>query len=128
MFLAGSNLRNKTEEEIFFQDFKKFSMDEVTVGVGQITSLNAEELKSIGLRMKPVMEQFRQRENVQMLFFMLTDISKESTTLLYAGEGVESLLETAFELTAADGSMELSGVVSRKKQLVPALIQALQQG
>ncbi|MGN0506895.1 MAG: putative manganese-dependent inorganic diphosphatase [Lachnospiraceae bacterium] len=128
MFLAGSNLRNKTEEEIFFQDFKKFSMDEVTVGVGQITSLNAEELKSIGLRMKPVMEQFRQRENVQMLFFMLTDISKESTTLLYVGEGVESLLETAFELTAVDGSMELSGVVSRKKQLVPALIQALQQG
>lgn len=127
MFLAGSNLRNKSEEEIFFQDFKKFSIDEVTVGVGQITSLNTEELKSIGNRLKPRMEQFGQIQNVQMVFFMLTDIIKESTTLLYAGEDVEELLEPAFHKTGRGGSIELSGMVSRKKQLVPALIQALQQ-
>ncbi len=126
MFLAGSNLRNKTEEQIFFQDFKKFYVDEVTVGVGQITSLNTEELNSIGTRMKPVMEQFRQREGVQLLFFMLTDIIKESTTLLFAGENADSVLEAAFQNAGADGSIELPNMVSRKKQLVPALIQGLQ--
>ncbi len=128
MFLAGSNLRNKTEEEIFFQDFKKFSSDDVTLGVGQITSLNAEELKTIGERLKPRMEQFRQSQNVQMVFFMLTDIIKESTTLLYAGEDADSLLEMVFRSSGADGVIELPGMVSRKKQLVPALIQAIQQG
>lgn len=127
MFLAGSNLRNKTEEEIFFQDFKKFSSDDVTFGVSQITSLNEGELKMIGTRLKPCLEQFRQNQRVNMVFFMLTDIVKESTTLLYAGEDVDSILEVLYGHAGTDGSMELPGVVSRKKQLVPALIQAVQQ-
>ena len=63
-----------------------------------------------------------------MVFFMLTDIVKESTTLLYTGEDVDSLLETLYGHAGNDGSMELPGVVSRKKQLVPSLIQAIQQG
>ncbi len=127
MFLAGSNLRNKTEEEIFFQDFKKFSSDDVTFGVSQITSLNEGELKMIGARLKPCLEQFRQNQRVNMVFFMLTDIVKESTTLLYSGEDVDSILEVLYGHAGTDGSMELPGVVSRKKQLVPALIQAVQQ-
>ncbi|MBO5353706.1 MAG: putative manganese-dependent inorganic diphosphatase [Lachnospiraceae bacterium] len=128
MFLAGSDLQNKSEEEIFFQDFKKFSSEDVTFGVSQITSLNAEELKMIGKRLQPCMEQFRENQRVNMVFFMLTDIVKESTTLLYAGEDTEVLLETVFGSTGAEGSIELAGMVSRKKQLVPALIQAIQQG
>ena len=128
MFLAGSNLRNKNEEEIFFQDFKKFSSEDVTFGVSQITSLNEGELKTIGTRIKPYLERFRQNQGVHMVFFMLTDIVKESTTLLYAGEDVEILLETLYGHAGADGSIELAGVVSRKKQLVPTLIQGIQQG
>ena len=128
MFLAGSDLINKSEEEIFFQDFKKFSSEDVTFGVSQITSLNAEELKMIGKRLQPCLEQFRQNQKVHMVFFMLTDIVKESTTLLYAGEDVESLLETLYSHAGTDGSIDLPGVVSRKKQLVPAMIQAIQQG
>ncbi len=127
MFLAGSNLRNKSEEEIFFQDFKKFSADAVTFGVSQITSLNEGELKMIGTRLKPCLEQFRQNQGVNMVFFMLTDIVKESTTLLYAGEDVDSMLEVLYGHPGTDGSIELPGVVSRKKQLVPAMIQAVQQ-
>ena len=127
MFLAGSNLRNKSEEEIFFQDFKKFSSDDVTFGVSQITSLNEGELKMIGTRLKPCLEQFRVNQHVDMVFFMLTDIVKESTTLLYTGEDVESILEVLYGHAGTEGSIELPGVVSRKKQLVPALIQAIQQ-
>ena len=127
MFLAGSNLRNKSEEEIFFQDFKKFSSEDVTFGVSQITSLNEGELKMIGTRLKPCLEQFRTSQRVNMVFFMLTDIVKESTTLLYAGEDVESILEVLYGHAGVDGSIDLPGVVSRKKQLVPALIQAVQQ-
>ena len=128
MFLAGSDLCNKSEEEIFFQDFKKFSSEDVTFGVSQITSLNAEELKMIGKRLKPCLEQFRVNQKVNMVFFMLTDIVKESTTLLYAGEDVEILLETLYGTAGEEGSLELAGVVSRKKQLVPTLIQGIQQG
>lgn len=128
MFFAGSNLRNKSEEEILSQDYKTFLMEDVTVGVGQITSLNAEELKTIGERLKPVLESFRIRQNVEMVFFMLTDIIKESTLLLYEGEGAEGLVEMAFQVAGNDGSVEILHMVSRKKQLVPALIQAIQRG
>jgi len=127
MFLAGSDLQNKSEEEIFFQDFKKFSNEDVTFGVGQITSLNPEELKIIGNRMKPCLEKLRQNQQVDMVFFMLTDIVKESTTLLYAGEDAEALLEVLYGNAGVEGTIELEGVVSRKKQLVPALIRAAEQ-
>lgn len=128
MFLAASNLQTKTEEEIFFQDFKKFSTDDVTFGISQITSLNEGELKMLGTRLKPCLEQFRITQHVDMVFFMATDIVKESTTLFYAGEDVDSILEVLYGHAGHDGSIELPGVVSRKKQLVPALIQAIQQG
>ncbi|MBQ3028723.1 MAG: inorganic diphosphatase, partial [Lachnospiraceae bacterium] len=60
-------------------------------------------------------------------FFMLTDIVKESTTLLYAGEDAETVLEVLYGHGGNDNSIELAGVVSRKKQLVPALIRAIEQ-
>jgi len=127
MFLAASNLQKKSEEEIFFQDFKKFSSEDVTFGISQITSLNEGELKMLGNRLKPCLEQFRTNQHVDMAFFMATDIVKESTTLFYSGEDVDSMLEVIYGHAGTDGSIELPGVVSRKKQLVPALIQAIQQ-
>jgi len=127
MFLAASNLRKKSEEEIFFQDFKKFSTEDITFGISQITSLNEEELKMLGARLKPCLSQFRESQHVDMVFFMATDIVKESTTLFYAGEDVDNILEVLYGHAGIDGSIELTGVVSRKKQLVPALIQAIQQ-
>jgi manganese-dependent inorganic pyrophosphatase len=127
MFLAATDLGNKSEEEIFFQDFKKFSSVDVTFGISQVTSLNPEELKIIGNRIKPCLLRFRQSQQVDMVFFMLTDIVKESSTLLYAGEDVDALLEVIYGHAGSNGSIELAGVVSRKKQLVPALIRAAEQ-
>ena len=83
MFLAGSDIRNKSEAELFFQDFKTFSIEDIAVGVAQITSLNATELQDLGGRMKPLLDQYRRDQSVQMVFLMLTDIIKESTLLLY---------------------------------------------
>ena len=81
----------------------------------------------IGKRIKPGLPRFRENQQVDMVFFMLTDIVKESTTLLYEGEDVASLLEVLYGHAGVDGSIELPGVVSRKKQLVPALIRATEQ-
>ena len=63
-----------------------------------------------------------------MLFFMLTDILAESTELLYVGDSAKETLEEAFHTNMEDReSIVLNGVVSRKKQLVPALMMSLQQ-
>ena len=58
-------------------------------------------------------------------FMMLTNILKESTELMYYGEGADAALALAFKNTPADGSIDLPGVVSRKKQLIPPLMSTL---
>ena len=63
MFAAGSNLKNKSPEEIFYQDFKKFELNKSSFGVGQITSVNADELTEIKKELLPYMEKSLQRRS-----------------------------------------------------------------
>ena len=127
MFRAGSNLKDKSPEEIFYQDFKKFIMGDVTFGVGQITSLDAGELESIKEQLLPQMESECGKHGIEMVFFMLTNIVAESSELLCAGNGAREKMISAFDLKGNPEMIELKGVVSRKKQLVPTLVSALQQ-
>lgn len=127
MFRAGSNLKSKTAEEIFYQDFKKFIVGEVTFGVGQISSMAVDELKMIKERLTPSMEQECGKHGIQMVFFMLTNILEESTELLCYGAEAGAVIKNAFGREAVDGACVLPGVVSRKKQLIPAMMQVLQE-
>lgn len=127
MFAAGSNLTSKSPEEIFYQDFKKFTAGDLIFGVGQINSMNKEELDSIKEKLVPYMEKAFRDHGVGMLFFMLTNIMESSTELLYQGTGAKELLLNAFKLDQDTEIIYLKGVVSRKKQLIPALMVTLQQ-
>jgi len=127
MFAAGSNLRDKSAEEIFYQDFKKFNAGDVSFGVGQINSMSSDELENIKEKLVPYMEKAFNLHGVQMIFFMLTDILEESTELLFQGENAKELLEEAFGMSPEESSLYLKGVVSRKKQLIPAIVGTLQK-
>lgn len=130
MFAAGSKLKGKSDAEIFYQDFKRFSAGKISFGVGQITSLNADELEKLKKRMLSYMEKARAEEQVDVMFFMLTNILTESTDLLCVGQGAVQMVSEAFHVEAADEKtpvIALPGVVSRKKQLVPGLMVALEQ-
>jgi manganese-dependent inorganic pyrophosphatase len=127
MFAAGSNLTSKSPEEIFYQDFKKFTAGDLIFGVGQINSMNKEELDSIKEKLVPYMEKAFRDHGVGVLFFMLTNIVESSTELLYQGTGAKELLLNAFKLDRDAEIIYLKGVVSRKKQLIPALMITLQQ-
>ena len=129
MFKAGSNLKDKSPEEIFYQDYKKFiAEDEINFGVGQISSMDSDELAEIKERLVPFMVSECGRHGVTRVFFMLTNIIEESTELLYYGEGSEEMERIAFNMEPKDGVFDLKGVVSRKKQLIPALMEAAQAG
>ncbi|WMJ85311.1 putative manganese-dependent inorganic diphosphatase [Anaerocolumna sp. MB42-C2] len=127
MFAAGSNLTSKSPEEIFYQDFKKFTAGDLIFGVGQINSMNQEELEAIKEKLVPYMQKAFKDHGVEMLFFMLTNIIDSSTELLYQGAGSKELLVNAFKLDKGSDIIYLRGVVSRKKQLIPALMITLQQ-
>ena len=127
MFTAGSNLKGKTIEVIFYQDFKRFTSDKVNFGVGQISSMSAQELTDLKKRILPVMKHECGKNGVSMVFFMLTNILEESSEILCYGDGSGRLVEESFEVKEKDGGYLLPGVVSRKKQLIPAFIGTLQQ-
>lgn len=127
MFAAGSNLSAKTPEEIFYQDFKKFVVNDVSFGVGQINSMTQKDLEDVRERMIPYMEKALTAHSIPMLFFMLTDILQGTTELLCAGNGAKELALEAFHLKEDTDQIILENTVSRKKQLIPALMQAIQQ-
>lgn len=127
MFHAGSNLTNKSPEEIFYQDFKKFNVSDVSFGVGQINSMDQEELEEIKGKLIPYMEKAFEEHDVSMMFFMLTNIIEERTELICYGKDAKMLAQEAFGIQSDTNSFLLEGVVSRKKQLIPAFVIALQQ-
>ena len=127
MFAAGSNLASKSPEEIFYQDFKKFVVGETTFGVGQITSMTHTELESIKVKLVPYMQKALSDHDVSMIFFMLTDIMQACTELLYAGSGAKELAEAAFHQEGDEESIILKNIVSRKKQIIPAMMIELQE-
>ena len=132
MFAAGSKLKGKSDAEICYKDFKRFTAGKIAFGVGQITSLNAGELNELKSRMLTYMDRAREDEKVDMMFFMLTNILTESTELICDGQGAKQLAGEAFhlgdeEMDKEEHIVSLPGVVSRKKQLVPGLMVATEQ-
>lgn len=127
MFGAGSNLSDKEAEEIFKQDYKNFTVNEFSFGVGQINSMNTIELQEIKEKLVPYIEEQLPKLPVDMCFFMLTNIVYEKTELLCFGPRAEELVREAFRLSKKSHMFELKDLVSRKKQLIPAFVTVLQQ-
>ena len=133
MFSAASDLNQKTDREIFYQDFKTFTAGDIHFGVSQVSSLNEEELLSLKPRLFHFAKEALGEENLDMAFVMLTNILKQDTLLLAVGHRADSLIQNAFLLEPKKESFDFSGeeiegftavlenVVSRKKQLIPPL-------
>lgn len=125
MFAAGSNLGSKTPEEILYQDFKQFEFGDRNIGIGQVTSMSQDELDEIKKRLAPCIQKVYEMKEMDMIYFMLTNIIDESTELLCYGKDTEELVHEAFHQKVIGGSALLPGVVSRKKQLVPSFMAAI---
>ena len=125
MFKAGSDFDSKTEEEILNQDFKIFHYGDISFGVAQISAMSRPELDRVQKRIEPKMEQMMGEKQVQMLFVMLTDILNEATFLIYRGGDAAQIAAKAYNCPLSQEGIMLENVVSRKKQLIPALINTM---
>ena len=114
MFRAGSDLAGKTPDQIFYQDYKKFIAEgDLVFGVGQISSMDDDDLKMIKEQLLPFLKVESQKHSVGKVYFMLTNILEESTELLYYGDGSDELVRTAFHKKPQDGSFILPVVFVR---------------
>lgn len=125
MFRAGSNMTLKSPKEIFYQDFKKFSAKDIVFGIGQITSMDATELQEIKIKIMPYLDVTINEKGFRMIFFMLTNILEESTELIFCGVDSSKVVENVFGTSTKDHSIFLKGVVSRKKQVLPYIMEEI---
>lgn len=125
MFRAGSCLGDKAPEEIFYQDFKKFSGGGLSFGVGQISSLDQDELAQLRPKIAAYMKSIQ--GSCDILFFLLTNIITESSELVFVGDKAKEVVDAAFCGKMEDDWILLPGMVSRKKQFVPKILNGIQQ-
>lgn len=127
MFDAGADLAGRTAEELFNSDFKAFSRGNVSFGVGQGTFMTKKSRKAAQKLLKPYFETAAQLNNLPLIYYMFTDIRSQTTELFYYGRNAEILIQRAFNVKPKDGKAVLPAIVSRKLQVIPALMGAIQR-
>ena len=128
MFEAGEKLDGKTPEEVFLQDFKVFMCGDIRFGVAQGSYMTRKNLQAAQALLQPYLEEARNKQNVEDLYMLLTDVPKEESVVICNGRYAAEVLTDGFDTQpAADASWTLPGVVSRKKQFIPALMTAYQE-
>lgn len=127
MFEAGGDMTGRTAEEVFSSDFKVFSRGDVRFGVGQGSFMSQKNRAAAEALVGPYLKEAAAQQGLPLVFYMFTDVQSQCTDLLYCGSGAERILKNAFGVEPQDGKAVLPGVVSRKKQLIPPLMAALQE-
>lgn len=123
MFSAGSSLEGKTDREVFFGDFKEFHVRNLKVGVSQVNMYEMDE-ESIRDRLSSFMKKLQRERGYDLLVLMLTDIKKEGSLLLVEGPRSD-IVERAFGISVRETPLFLPGAISRKKQVIPRIVRAI---
>ena len=126
MLRAGAGIGGKTPTEIAKNDMKEFKIGDYRILVSQISVMDPKEVLDIEGKLIEVMQEHCDREGFDMHLLMATDILEEATYLLYAGSP-KTLIGEAFKKDASGTHVYLPGVMSRKKQIVPPLSEAVKR-
>ena len=125
MFEAGEDLTGREASELLHTDYKEFNMGDLSVSVGQGVFMSEKAYKKAGEMIGEALKDEISGSGQDMIFYMLTSLRNNDTELIFEGEGAKDLVEEAFGVKAEDGKALLKGVVSRKKQLIPPLREAV---
>lgn len=129
MFDAGADLTGRTAEDVFNGDFKVFSRGKARFGVGQASFMTESSRKAAEALVGPYLKDGAESYELPMVFYLFTDVKSKTSDMMYWGqsqEHIENIIEVAFGEKPVDGIAVLKGVVSRKKQIIPPLMNILQ--
>ena len=126
MLKAGAGIGDKTPQEIIKTDLKEFKIGDYKIVVSQISVMDPTEVLDIEDKLIAAMQENCDREGYDMDLMMVTDILEEATYLLYAGSP-KTLIGEAFKKDASGTHVYLPGVMSRKKQMIPPLSEAVKR-
>ena len=126
MLKAGSSLKGKTKEEILYTDFKNFTIDDKKVGVGQITTFNIDEILNDKDEYVKLINDIAANNDYAIVALFATDIIKNGSYMLY-NESAKDILDNCFEIKDLYEGYYLDGCVSRKKQIIPKIMNILEK-
>lgn len=121
MFRANSNYEGKTPAQIIGSNLKVYEWNGKRVGIGQAETVDIGYFSARQAEFRSELSRLKEDQGLHYALFLATDILAQDSVALLPGEGEEALIERAFRAPARDGCVELPGVVSRKKQVVPPL-------
>ncbi|MBF7121530.1 manganese-dependent inorganic pyrophosphatase [Pediococcus pentosaceus] len=124
MLKAGTDLSSKSELELVDGDAKSFDMGGKTIRIGQVNTVDLDDVFSREAALVKTMEEENQKNGYDMFLLLATNILSSDSRLLVVGEP-KDIVEKAFNAELSDhNTADLPGVVSRKKQVVPSLMDA----
>lgn len=124
MFKAGTSLSGKTVEEIFNQDYKKFNIGDTKIGIAQVNTMDIDGFAPYKKEMLQYMDQVVKENQYSVAVLLLTDVINANSEVFTAGPRQE-FVEEAFHVKLDDSQATLPGIISRKKQVVPAITNAI---
>ena len=124
MFKEAASIKGKTIEELIYNDFKAFNINNRKIGIGQMTVIDYLKVLKEKKKYINVLEKISNEHDYDILAFCITDVINSNTYILY-NEKASKILETVFDIDEIYEGYELKGVVSRKKQIIPLLMEEL---
>ena len=124
MFKAGSTLKGKTPREILCKDFKVLELNKGRVGIGQVYSIDIESVAGIRESILSFMTSYCQDGGYDLILLLVTDILNQGSEVFFVGD-LKEIVGKAFNVPTEENSVYLPGVVSRKKQIIPNIANAL---
>jgi len=125
MFAHGGDVSGKTAAEVFNGDYKIFTSGDIRFGVGQGIYMTEKNRKAAQALVGPYLPEALAKQRLDYIFYMFTDARNSNTELLTAGAGAEDLIAKTFGAQPEGGVIALPGIVSRKKQMIPRLINTI---
>ena len=124
MFEAAASIKGKTIEELIYNDFKSFNISNRKIGIGQMTVIDYKKVLKDQNKYVEVLEKISREHDYDIIAFCITDVINSNTYLLYNLKA-KTVFETIFDASPIYEGYELKGVVSRKKQIIPLLMEEL---
>ncbi len=124
MFTEAASIKGKTVEEIIYSDFKAFNINKNKIGIGQMTVINIDDAMKNKDKYLETMEKISKEQDYDIFMFCITDVIKNNTYILYNNDS-QKVLDSVFEDVKVEQGFCLKGVVSRKKQIIPLLMEEL---
>lgn len=126
MLKAGSSLKGKTVEEILYTDFKGYTVNNKKIGIGQITTFNIDEIMNRKDEYIELINEVAKNNDYYIVALFATDIIKNGSYMFY-NDSAEDILDNCFSIEQIYQGYYLDGCVSRKKQIIPNIMNTLEK-